>query len=1323
VKNPLTSLVDRRPLAAVRAGFAALRGSGASKSRAAVIRRAAAGRGRVGSPTSALTATAAHNPSRSAGAGAAHPAADLTPPRSATLLTLALTALTLATLAGAAPAFAGYVHTTPPTQIGSEGTGDGQLTSPSEVAVDAASHDIYVADTGNDRIDQFGAAGNFIRAWGWGVADGTTEALQTCTSGCHPGLPGLGPGQFTTPDSIAVDNSGGPSEGDVYVGDSGTERVQKFTASGALVTGWGDSTPPNGQLAGELGASMGGVAVGPTGKLFAVNNSFGVFEFSEAGAPLSSFTFPYSVVPHGLAVDFAEDVYVVIAGPREILGEGNVVKFTSAGEEVGRVSDTITSGLAVDQGTNATFIGDEVENAVDEYPPACVPAGAESTCPSTAGFGAGDFTTLAGLGVDFASHAVYGVDRSTGTFEAFAAQLVPTATAAGATHLGATGATLNGSVDPEGLAVTSCAFEYVSEAAFESTGFEDLSSGGSAECEPGPTGVGSGSAPVAVTAEVSGLSPLTGYRFRISAENANGADRSLPLSFATPAAPSILSSSATAVTSDSADLNAEINPDRADTSFHFEYVSQARFEASGFSAATQTSVLDIGSSAEPQSVTRQIQGLEPATTYRFRVLATNSQGPALGADHTFTTQGEGGPLVLPDDRGPEMVSPLEKNNSLITAIDGLPGPTAGGVIQAAPEGQSFAYISTGAFADPLGGPPASQYLAERGPEGWSTTNLSFPLRSLSYPSDAAGGPYRSFSADLTKSLIVNGGLVAGGPIENPPLTPDAPVGYQNYYVRDALGTFTPILTEAPNESPSTFQLEFVGASPDLKWLAFVSTTALTPEAIDNGHFNLYDWSAAEGIRLVNVLPGAEEGTDSAQLGANNVGEPAGTHPISDDGSRIFFTQNGNLYLREDNARTLQLDRAQGGPESGGAVFQAAGADGSRVFFSDERKLTEDTDAVSFGGDLYEYDLETGRLTDLTAVDPEGGGFQGLLGASEDGSEVYFVANGRLATGTSRGDCSSGNADPSFECNLYRLHDGQVSYIATLTPRDNSGDAKALLSGVETAHDWNIALLERTARVTPDGSQLAFMSDSELTGYDNREFETGKPQQEVYVYDARRDELHCASCDPSGARPTGASWIPAGTQFTNTLAVYQSHLLSTGPDGNGTRVFFDSSDSLVPQDTDGTVDVYEWESEGTGSCRQTEGCVYLISGGTGASRSTSFLDASADGNDVFFVTAAQLVPADTDALADVYDARVGGGLPGPSAPSTPCNGEGCKAPAAPAPVESTPATQGPSVSGNVKPKHHKKKHKKHKPKKHYGKKQQAHKKPGTRAADKKHGGAK
>jgi hypothetical protein len=197
-----------------------------------------------------------------------------------------------------------------------------------------------------------------------------------------------------------------------------------------------------------------------------------------------------------------------------------------------------------------------------------------------------------------------------------------------------------------------------------------------------------------------------------------------------------------------------------------------------------------------------------------------------------------------------------------------------------------------------------------------------------------------------------------------------------------------------------------------------------------------------------------------------------------------------------------------------------------------------------------------------------------------------------------------------------------------------------------------------------------MSDRSLTGYDNRDANSGVADEEVYLYDAQSHRLACASCDPTGARPVGVfdnqeaghelivdevhawsqRWLAAsipgwdGNSSQGTVAQYQPRYLS-----DSGRLFFDSADALAPQDTNGLEDVYEYEPEGVGACassggafsEKAGGCISLISSGTSREES-ALLDASESGGDVFFLTSARLLPQDTDTAFDVYDAHVCGG---------------------------------------------------------------------------------
>jgi hypothetical protein len=109
-------------------------------------------------------------------------------------------------------------------------------------------------------------------------------------------------------------------------------------------------------------------------------------------------------------------------------------------------------------------------------------------------------------------------------------------------------------------------------------------------------------------------------------------------------------------------------------------------------------------------------------------------------------------------------------------------------------------------------------------------------------------------------------------------------------------------------------------------------------------------------------------------------------------------------------------------------------------------------------------------------------------------------------------------------------------------------------------------------------------------------------------------------------------------------------------------------------------VYQWEAQGAGGCARPSGCVNLISSGR-AEGGASFLDASADGSDAFFLTDGSLVPTDTGAV-DVYDARVGGGYPF-STPVIPCFGDACQA-LPPSPEGPAPGSLRSKASGNLPP---------------------------------------
>jgi hypothetical protein len=130
----------------------------------------------------------------------------------------------------------------------------------------------------------------------------------------------------------------------------------------------------------------------------------------------------------------------------------------------------------------------------------------------------------------------------------------------------------------------------------------------------------------------------------------------------------------------------------------------------------------------------------------------------------------------------------------------------------------------------------------------------------------------------------------------------------------------------------------------------------------------------------------------------------------------------------------------------------------------------------------------------------------------------------------------------------------------------------------------------------------------------------------------------------------------------------------------------NEEGAVPKGHDlaGLTNVFEWERDGTGSCRRAQGCIFLLSTGTSPDISF-FLDASENGDDAFFASRSQLVPQDHGEVYEVYDAhQCTEAVPCRTETSTACTGTGCQGvPAAP-PLFATPASATFAGGGNFSP---------------------------------------
>src|SRR3984885_11397811 len=282
------------------------------------------------------------------------------------------------------------------TQFGSEGEGAGQFGhEPTGIAIDQESDDVLIADTRNNRIDRFSAEGQFQRAWGFGARDGTSQEFQICeTPGpCSAGVAGAAGGQMSESTGIAVDNSAGPTRGEIYVEDPTNHRVERFRPNGEFVLTFGREVnktahekgeaanenvcpvnPGDVCQAGKAGSGPGqfgslgrnAIAVGPTGTVY-VGDANRVQKFSASGLLEGTITLAGAGGVQSLAVDSSANLYVLSE-----LREG-IRKYDGTGKELGSPRDPTAGGLLVSIALgpgDELLVSDPTEGHVLGYDPA-----------------------------------------------------------------------------------------------------------------------------------------------------------------------------------------------------------------------------------------------------------------------------------------------------------------------------------------------------------------------------------------------------------------------------------------------------------------------------------------------------------------------------------------------------------------------------------------------------------------------------------------------------------------------------------------------------------------------------------------------------------------------------------------------------------------------------------------------------------------------------------------------------------------------------------------------------------------------------------------
>jgi WD40-like Beta Propeller Repeat len=575
---------------------------------------------------------------------------------------------------------------------------------------------------------------------------------------------------------------------------------------------------------------------------------------------------------------------------------------------------------------------------------------------------------------------------------------------------------------------------------------------------------------------------------------------------------------------------------------------------------------------------------------------------------------------------------------------------------------ALSYTSNGNFAENgLGASSFNQYVATRTPTGWTTTALA--PSGPGYMNDDSKA--RAMSADLRSSIWQM-------------RLPEQPSNIDDLYLRGPDGAFTrigsgPNPATLPPRPPGTQPItdvtdaKVLGASADLSHVIFTVQpgNGYPGDTAIGQNSSLYEYvgTGNDRPRLVGV------DNNGHQLGH---GDTCGDG-ISTDGRVVFFdpgclTASGSsrVWARINGVTSIEAsasecNRPYGDPAGvcngpAPAVFAGAASDGSRVFFTTSQQLVNgDTDTTD---DLYACDIPAGTPAPVGAANPcaglrqvsgpdPGAGVESVAAVSKDGSKVYFVAQGVLATNDGVNDVAAVAGDH----NLYLWQQdaahptGLTTFVARL--------------------DTNDIAVPSAPYMSADGRYLAFTSSTQLvTSGPGTDTDTAV---DLYRYDAQSGAILRLSTDT-----TGSGGNEPGLDAT--LSARGEGPGSTAVTANGDTVVFISNEALSPDDVNGDTDVYAWH----------DGQVSLISSGRPSliNSQVPFGAVTPLGTDIFFSSTEQLTPADGDTNPDIYDARIDGGFD--FTPPSACSGDECQGRPGAAPVAGVPRSGAPIVTADATP---------------------------------------
>lgn len=431
------------------------------------------------------------------------------------------------------------------------------------------------------------------------------------------------------------------------------------------------------------------------------------------------------------------------------------------------------------------------------------------------------------------------------------------------------------------------------------------------------------------------------------------------------------------------------------------------------------------------------------------------------------------------------------------------------------------------------------------------------------------------------------------------------------------GPTTQSMIENPEYATAAAQIGWgsflVGSSADgskvfFETLAKLSTAPGTPAASNTSGNEVYMHTDGHTY-LVGVLPdGSVPTCGAAVAGVMSTTERENHYSygaVAPDGANVVFGTCTGAYLRNTESQTTVT-------LPGGSFLGRTGTAAGQ----EEEIFTQGAEE----GTIYEYHVATEETDEV--------GIGRLMAYSANGEVVYSV------------DESEGDRG---------IHVYDKGVVRLLPGTESGGYEGGFLGGnaIPTAS----GRVSNLPVATPDGASLLFIDSGGLKHYENA------GHHEAYIYDAVTNKTICISCNEKLHEAAGETQLIDqfyADQGNASFHTASPPLIAVG----GQRAVFETTESLLPEDTNGIEDVYEWvtvEADGCGVgsahySRVARGCLYLLSPGTGTGQITKegvsgshLIGASENLKDVFLQTNELLTPG-SDYAAHIYDVREDGGFP-------------------------------------------------------------------------------